>query len=143
MGNDGPSNLFDLSSQTRPKKKAKPSASNGVIPKQGKPPTDIEIRKMLGRGKELYKNLVQKIDVLFQKSGQNPEEFSNFIKNPANFSPSVWEEMQNKKEQLEIQLLGISKEELRTKKNKKALKKSTKVLKGKTLGGRKKWIDMR
>lgn len=147
-----PFNLFSAPSRA-PKKPLKTPpettpllAKNALsrdLPSHGKDLKDGEVEQLISEMKKMNEELNKKIDSAFKTSGTDPREMSEYVNNPKNFTPAQWEEMQARKEQLEINLSGTSKSEVRAKQAKKEVSKMTKERKGKTLGSRKNWLSMR
>lgn len=139
------SSVFDLSGSGK-KPGKKPEKSPLAKKSSSTPPpkiTDAETRNMLERIKLLQSKLNEQIEDVMKKTGKDPTSVMKFAQNPSNFSPEQWNKMIEKKEELEKQITGLTKEQIQTKHAKKDLKESVKGRKGKTLGSRKKWLDMR
>jgi hypothetical protein len=142
MGNAN-SNLFDLSARGAPKKKTKSAAQEPARLLPQKAIVDTEASQLLNRGKEIHRSLSAQLELLFKKSGNHPADLKSYVSNPKNFTADQWLEMQTKKEDLEMRLLGLSKAELQEKKAIALNTQSRKTRQGKTLGARRHWIDMR
>lgn len=142
---DQPSNLFDLSANNR-KKKARREIATSQSASSNASPSNIslqEAQSMLKQMKDKHNELIQKVDKSLEKSGHDSKELSDYFSNPSNFSGEEWRQLQQKKEEMETTILGFSSELVKQKKRKKIESKMTKQRKGKTLGARKNWIDMR
>lgn len=137
------SNLFDLSASSSPKKKP----GKKMFPLRKKLPTptikDQEIEEIFSKISQMSGELKEQVRKAFEKSGKTPEELANFCKNPAHFTKEQWKHFQERKDVMEAKIFGISQEDLQKKRREKEEKQSVKGRKGKTLGARKKWIDMR
>lgn len=137
-------NLFDLSAKSAKKKPPIKEKASEVKPKE---PTSLvtpeEATKMLGQMRKMHGELTDKLSILLEKSGQDSTSFSNYFSNPTNFTPQEWERLQQKKVEIEMQILGESSQVIKQKKQRKRDNKALKQRKGKTLGARKKWLDMR
>lgn len=149
-------NIFDESRKQMDKKKkkkvVKPSSSKESLtlnnqkessPSNPKSPADdMEIDNMLKRLRYMDHDLREKIGRICELSGMTKREIERYIENPDNFSDYEWNKVQHEKEKLEDKLfttIGI-----KTKKRilKKKKSKISKERRGKTLGGRKGWIQM-
>jgi hypothetical protein len=138
---DQPFNLFDLSAKSGKKKPEKERPSS---PKAAPLPeiSGNDTEKILQKMKKMHSELRTQVELIFEKSGQDPRTFSDYFNNPSNFEPEEWSRLQRKKEEISAQILGqAGARELR--KPKKPESRAAKERKGKTLGARKKWIDMR
>lgn len=137
-------NIFDLSSKGKtPKKKAAPAAPAAPDITVKNTASIEDIREQIEKMKEVQASFSNQIDDLFKKSGQDRQTLSKFCENPTNFTKDQWSTMQQKKEELETTLSGLSKENLEAQKKKKAVMAASKERRGKTLGSRKNWLDMR
>lgn len=134
------SNIFDESSK-RTKKKIK--GSEKIVPPSNLPTIDDkDVEEMLKKLRNMDDDLQKRMDNICVLSGMSPKEVKRFIENPDNFSTEDWSRMQEKKEALEKKIYsGIGDE---SKKNvlRKKKKKMQKGRRGRTLGGRKGWIQM-
>jgi hypothetical protein len=136
--------IFDLSSSGGKKKAQKVvSSPKPVSPIPSQSISDDKLRESLGRMKELSAQLSESLESVLQKSGHTLKEVTDFCQNPSNFSKEDWEKMQRRKEEMEVQITGKSKESLAKEKVKKQDSAASKQRRGKTLGARKNWIDMR
>lgn len=102
-----------------------------------------EVFQILESMQKQHAELKQRLEDLYQKSGINRKELSNFCANPNNFTPSQWARMQQRNEDLELSITGLSRKDLRKSKEAKDQQLTAKSRRGKTLGPRKKWLDMR
>lgn len=144
----GSSNIFDeaskkYSSERKKKEDArikKPPAPEPLAEK--KPIDDAELQRMFQRINALDDDLQKKMDRICEISGKTRKEIETYLNNQANFFPDEWKQIQLQKEQVEEMLfskLGTDKQKQNAKKKKQLIKQRQ----GKTLGARKKWIDMR
>lgn len=130
------SSIFDLSGQSGKKKEKKTS----IVPAATKSPiSDDEVERTLAKIREMSKDLDQKILETKQKSGIEEQEIRDYIDSLKKDSPKNWAIIKEKKEALQREIMGISEAEQAA----KELSTEGKKMKGKTLGGRKRWIDMR
>lgn len=140
-------NLFDLSSGRSGKKFNKPNRpAEKPAPKPSPvaPPNNQEVIVLIQAMRAKHKELADKLDLAFKKSGHDPSELIAFFNDAANLAavPEIsW--IQDKKENLEAQILNVPVDTVHNKKTKKILNRALKDRKGKTLGARKNWIDMR
>lgn len=130
------SSIFDLSGQSGKKKEKKTAA---VPPAVKTKVTDEEVASTFAKIREMSKDLEKQIKETKQKSGIEEQEIRDYIDSLKKDSPKNWEIINEKKEALQRQLMGISEEQQEAKK----VSSEGRKLKGKTLGGRKGWIDMR
>lgn len=130
--------LFDLSAKGPKKKPQKTDA--GV---QAAAPSNQDTLAQIAKMKEMQAKLALQIEETLKKSGQDEATVIKFCQNPSNFTKEQWEELQKKKEELEMSFSGLSKDTLDAKKKKKADLSASKERRGKTLGARKNWLDMR
>lgn len=127
MGKEGEDSIFDP-----PGKKPASSPSEGAA----------AAREMLEKMQWMGDDLQKKMDKICELCGMTRKELHAFIQNPQNFSPQAWDKAQTEKTKLEQQIyavLGLKQKERDTAKQKQQLSKERK---GKTLGGRKGWIQM-
>lgn len=137
MKEDSSFNLFKPNSSTSKKPKAPVNKGDQLTaPRE-------DAYKVLSNMKKMHEELNLKIDRLFQMSGKDPREVRDYFNNPKNFPAHEWKRIQERKEELEIYIRSLSKEELKKKKTKQEVSKMSKERKGKTLGARKKWLPMR
>jgi hypothetical protein len=133
--------LFDLSAKG-PKKKPEKS-EKPQIPKVISLPSNQDTLAELAKMKETHAKFTNQFDETLKKAGHDQATLSKFCQNPSNFTKEQWEALQKKKEGLELMFSGLSKEALEEKKKKKAQATASKERRGKTLGSRKNWLDMR
>lgn len=127
-------NLFDLSSG----KEKKPEKTRQE-PVRAKNTNVIEELKVM---QEMHTKIEKQLEEAFQKAGVDPKELSKYCENPDNFTPGQWLRYKQSKEQVEMQITGLSKETLSKTKEEKAKSQVSKERRGKTLGSRKNWLNM-
>lgn len=129
-------NLFDLSGGGKENKPAKT--------RQESPRTNdsSEVLEQLKTMQEMHLRMEKQLEEAFQKSGVDPKELAKFCENPDNFTPGQWLRYKQTKEQVEMQITGLSKENLIKSKEVKAKAQVSKERRGKTLGSRKNWLNM-
>lgn len=132
-------NIFDTASKKLGSKKKKGSAAR---PTPKKPVhRDPEIAAMLKQIDEMQNDLQNKFDHIKSQAGLTTEDIQDFMNNPKNFTPKQWEQIEQTKNELGNKVwaaIGLElKPKPRTRENIAGERK------GKTLGGRKKWIPMR
>lgn len=103
---------------------------------------DLDLKDMLDRIYQLDDDLQKKLDYVCQISGLSRKQVATLLENPSNFHPEKWKHMQLQKELLEQKLYAAFGLELKQKKLHKKKRLAAKERKGKTLGARKRWIDM-
>ena len=143
--------LFDPSSHKHPKK----------VPKQGTPSPapkavkteikraareklfkDPELKEWVEKMDKMRKELNEKTNKLLEKGGHTPLSIKRYLDDPKNFSPQDWQLIQKQRDTLEADLgLAIDPAFKKMKKTKET-KVLSKERKGKTLGSRKRWLDM-
>ena len=148
------SNIFDearkrLGKKKKKKNKVKPVSSEGKsVPEKStsiiasSPVGDTEVDDMLKRLRYMDENLKKKMERVCELSGMTKREIERYIENPHNFTESQWKKIQQEKDKLEEQLfaaIGIKAKKRILKKKKKKLARGRR---GKTLGGRKGWMQM-
>lgn len=130
------SNIFDLSGQSGKKKTPKitppPSVPKTAI-------TDDEVTDTLTKIRTMSLELQEKIQETQKKSGIEDQEIRDYLDGLKRHSPDNYEKIVEKKEDLERQITGVSIEQ----QQKRKMVKKGRKLKGKTLGERKRWLDMR
>jgi hypothetical protein len=129
-------NLFDLSGGGKEKKPEK----NRQGPDRTKNASDViaELKSM----QEMHTKIEKQLEEAYQKAGVDPKELSKYCENPDNFTPGQWLRYKQSKEQVEMQITGLSKETLSKTKEEKAKSQVSKERRGKTLGSRKNWLNM-
>jgi hypothetical protein len=150
MNSESSSNIFEEASKKLSKKKKgdklhpKPPSMQEKVPPlpEGMIIDDEEVRRIMKKIREMDEDLQKKMDRVCQLSGMTRNEVSKFVENPSNFHPEQWKVMQLQKKQLEEQFYSIVGIEFKKKKVPKSKKAQTKERHGKTLGLRKRWIDM-
>lgn len=137
-------NIFDEASEKLGKKKKKvKGTSKKVVPPSNVPTIgDTEVEDMLKKLRDMDDDLQLRMDKVCELSGMSAKEVKRFIENPDNFPPEEWSRMQRKKEALENKLYAVIGAETKKRQMKKKKKKVQKGRRGKTLGGRKGWIQM-
>lgn len=97
---------------------------------------------MIRKIQEMDNDLQQKMAKVYELSGMTKRELETYIENPQNFSNAEWLKAQSSKEKLEEKIYAnIDVVEKKKQLQKKKLKMS-KDRRGKTLGGRKGWLQM-
>lgn len=135
----GSSNLFDLS---RGGSKKPPEKRKQALPKATSYSTSENIYETLKKMQERHIDITKKLEEAFQKSGIDPQELSKYCENPDNFTSSQWTQFLQRKEAIELEVTGLSKDSFKEKKDLKEKVKISKERRGKTLGSRKHWLDM-
>ncbi len=129
-------NLFDLSSGGKENKPAK-TRQEPVRPNNAN-----EVFEQLKTMQEMHLKIEKQLEEAYQKSGVDPKELSKYCENPDNFTPGQWLRYKQTKEQVEMQITGLSKESLSKTKELNAKSQIAKERRGKTLGSRKNWLNM-
>ena len=148
------SNIFDEArKRLGKKKKIKPASSEGKsVPKKkaekstsiiaSSPVGDMEVNDMLKRLRDMDEDLKKKMERVCELSGMTKREIEKYIENPHNFTASQWDKIQQEKDQLEEQLFAAIGIKAKKRILKKKKKKMARGRRGKTLGGRKGWMQM-
>lgn len=156
MGASDDFSLFDPSShkrEERPPKQEKPEKKKKktfqLTPEQKEEQRkkleerDPELKEIFNKMGDYHKELKDQIFNLLEKEGHTPQSLSRFLNNTSNFSEEQKKLIQKQKEELD-KTLGIKlNPSLQKIQKDKKTKKATQKRRGKTLGDRKGWIDMR
>jgi hypothetical protein len=146
-------NIFKAAGNFIGKKKKKKSSSLSESPASGQheiaPVTiapsayqDLGLEDMLKRLRHMDTDLQKKMQRICELSGMTKKEVERYVENPNNFNESQWQKMQKQKEQLEEQIFTVIGIKAKKRMLKKKKMKIVKGHRGKTLGGRKGWIQM-
>ena len=160
MNEDKPKNIFEAAGKAK-----KPAPSKGAVPspspkKEGTPPPEVnlnppkelvdlhrdpEINEMLNKMFSVQENFQTQLNEIYDSSGISTNQIKNYLNNPGNFSPDMWQKIQGQRDVLEKKMGDVLKTyaKKRTKghiaQGKNGLSKERK---SKTLGTRKNWIPM-
>ncbi len=128
-------NLFDLSGgrEKKPEKNRQETA---------RPQTSSDVMADLKTMQEMHTKIEKQLEEAYQKAGVDPKELTKYCENPDNFTPGQLLRFKQGKEQVEMQITGLSKEHLSKSKEEKAKSQVSKERRGKTLGSRKNWLNM-
>lgn len=118
--------------------KASPKSPSKAVPAIGDP----ELIDMLNRLRSMDEDLKKKMQRICELTGMTRMEIERFIENPKNFTDSQWTRMQREKELLEDKIYAAIGARAKKRIIQKKKVKMAKERKGKTLGGRKGWIQM-
>ncbi len=102
---------------------------------------DQDVEEMFRKAQQMHAELFEKTGLLYDILPRKRKEFADYFDNPANFSKQQWAEISQikaKKEELLQKLGQKTKAEVEKKKSIEA----DAGRKGKTLGFRKKWLQM-
>ncbi len=105
--------------------------------------TPSELDQLFKRMEKMRQDLEEKLQEIFQKSGKTRQQLENYLNNPNNFTPQQWAIVENGRKRIEEKVskaIGVQQKGLLEKKQRD---KAAKGRKGKTLGGRRKWISVR
>lgn len=121
--------LFDLSREKRepPKKRV----------------ANDDAKEDLRKMQEKHTQITKQLEEVYQKAGIDAHELSSYCQNPDNFTEIEWQKYQQGKERVEMDITGLTKEDLHKKKERKEKTRVAKERRGKTLGSRKNWLNMR
>ena len=144
-------NIFNQPKKDLGKKSEKPSALGPLHPPKtapsspavgGEPASNFDAMETLNKMKAMDDDLQKKMDQICELCGMSRGELKVYLENPQNFQSNRWIKVQSLKEQLEEKIYGVLGIEQKKKDIKKKKTKLAKDRKGKTLGGRKGWIQM-
>lgn len=129
------SSIFDLSGQS-PKKKpsAKPATPKSAVPLSGD-----SVQLMLEKIKSMRNDLAVQLEQTEKKLGVGPDEIKSQLEELKEISPETINQIKQQKIELEKKILGLTEQQL----VRRRVDQSSHKKKGKTLGARKGWIDMR
>lgn len=103
---------------------------------------DPALKEMLTRLQKMDEDLKNKINRICELSGMSQQQILSFMDNPQNFQPAQWSSAQRQKDALEQQIYSAIGAKAKKQVLKKKIEKMDKSRRGKTLGGRKGWIQM-
>lgn len=144
MGKDEDFNIFDQARKHLGKKKKKKPAvpSPAEVSAEAPPLSNQDPMEMIRKIQKMEEDLKQKMTQVYELSGMTKNELETYIENPQNFSDADWLKAQSLKDNLEEKFYAnIDILEKKKQLHKKKLKIS-KDRRGKTLGGRKGWLQM-
>lgn len=149
-------NIFDearkqLGKSKKKKRPRDPSQQESSAPKNPSPiaqsgnnlsASDSSPLDMIKKIREMDNDLQKKMEHICDLSGMSKKELDTYIENPQNFKTGAWLKAQSLKEKLEenfYEILGAQEKKKNLQKKKLKLSKDRR---GKTLGGRKGWLQM-
>ncbi|BBI17994.1 hypothetical protein [Neochlamydia sp. S13] len=108
---------------------------------------DAEINEMLNKMYRMQEDIQSKMHEMYGNAGLSTHQVRNYLDNPSNFSPEMWQKIQVQRDQLEKKVndvLKIYAKKAKTFQTGHMLKASeiAKERKAKTLAARKNWIPM-
>ena len=147
----GSFSIFDASSH-KPKKGAKPAPKEPPKPLSKREVTeetkkrlfkDPQIKEWIERIETLHQEIESKTNQLIEKGGQSPLSIKRYLDDPKNFTQKDWQLIQVQRDTMDKDF-GRSIDPLFPKQRKEKENKTlSKERKGKSLGSRKRWLDMR
>lgn len=159
MKENGPSNIFDEASRRfskmsqSKKKSASPKKEDISKPKKDVQQTssapsapavqDAEIEAMFTKVKLLREDVVKKLDALERGMGMSVKDVKEYLDNPRNFKKGVWEVIQRQRKMIEGRIFDLMSKDMKGKVQKQEAAKTGKERKKKSLGARKKWIQVK
>lgn len=104
---------------------------------------DPQIKEWIERIEVIHKEISDKVSVLLEKGGHTSNSISKYLGDRKNFTAKQWDLIQKGQEDLEKNLGLALDPSFRRLKAEKQTESTSKERKGKTLGGRKNWMNMR
>lgn len=152
MGDKDSFNLFD-SSAHKSKKHPSEISVKASSPLRAHTPEQIaarreklfedpEVKEAIERMEKLNREIKIKYKELIEMGGFTPKSITAYLHNPKNFDAYDWETIQTHQEKIENSLGKALDPNYKEAKKKKIGLTKNKERKGKTLGGRKNWLDM-
>lgn len=157
MDENKPKNIFETAGKA---KKPVPASSLTSVPKkiettqQPQPQKvitpenllnlhrDPEINEMLNKMYRMQEDLQTKLKQIYDANGISSNQIRNFLNNPGNFPPDVWQKIQMQRDALEKKIREVLPTYAKKTKTGHIAGMTSKERKSKTLGARKKWIPM-
>lgn len=102
--------------------------------------TQESLENQIKEANEKRKKIQDQLDEVCQNFGMTQNEITDFLNNPSNFSPEMWESVQRKRQALEEKVWKTVGKE---KKEKLQPKEKPKNRKTKSVASRKKWIPLK
>lgn len=106
---------------------------------------DPEINNMLNKMYRMQDGIQSKLHEIYDHSGVSSKQIANFLNNPSNFPPEVWQKIQQQRDSLEKKIGEVLKHYAKKPKTGYLSGKTggvSKERKSKTLGSRRNWIPM-
>ncbi len=129
---------FNIFHSPPPKRRVEKQQQKETLPSL----TDEEVEKMLQRMSDLHDELSDSLHAAFEQQGMSTDELARFLNDPTYFTEEQWKNIQEERKMQKEKLwekIGKEKEEQMKLKKKK---KKAKQMRGRTLGSRKKWLEM-
>lgn len=157
MSSSNSFSLFDPSSHKTPKKPERKGAAPATKhPKKEEPESeerkiwkrellfrDPQIKEIILKIEGIHKEIDEKVAILLEKGGHTANSVKKYLGDPSNFTPQQWKMIQSGQEELEKTIGMALDPDIKKKRVAKETLKTSKERRGKTLGGRKNWMDMR
>lgn len=106
---------------------------------------DTEINAMLNKMYRMQQHIQTSLNQIYESAGLSTSQIKNFLNNPSNFPPDIWQKIQGQRDSLEKKIGEVLKVYAKQPKKghiAKITSEESKERKSKTLGARKKWIPM-
>lgn len=160
MDENNPKNIFDAVSQAKKMPSKKPPVSSAKATPAKAPAenlsrekkdaqnlhTDPEINQMLNQMLDMREDITTKLSNIYEKAGLSVSQVKNYLDNPNNFPPDIWQKIQLQRDSLEKRIGDVLKTYAKKKKkgHVAGLRETggAKERKSKTLGARRNWIPM-
>ncbi len=101
---------------------------------------DPEINVMLNKMYRMQEDIHNRLEQIYNNSGLSTSQIKNFLNNPGNFPPEIWQRIQGQRDIFEKKIVEVL--QIYAKKPKKEHISGSKERKAKTLGARRNWIPM-
>lgn len=156
MDENKPKNIFEHADRLKKESSAKkvtqkvtPQKKEAFLPDISENLLDLhhdpEINSMLNKMYRMQDNIQLKLNEIYDSSGVSSKQITNFLNNPSNFPPDVWQKIQQQRDTLEKKIGDVLKSYVKKPKSGYISGKSdgvSKERKSKTLGARRNWIPM-
>ena len=144
MSDEDPENIFDAAANASnsKKKKKKRAASESTPGAELEPMSDAEMEKRFKRAEEQYAELKGQISDAYADAGVDPQDMSTWLSNPSNFTPDLWQAIEEARAEEEAALATRVGSGVQQAAEKKKRARKAKKRRGKFLGSRKNWLQM-
>lgn len=137
------SNIFEAAGEGSPKKKipTPPPQEKGNKPLE--PVSDEELLSTLNQMRNIQKEIETKLESLYERSGLSPKSLEQYLEIFSALSGPARKAVEKEGKQLEEQITAVvGRAEVKTKKITSDKSSQAKDRKSKTIGSRKRWLNM-